>query len=336
MTQLTCNIAGKTKSQEKYITMTQDQLRQEIMRMAHENTIAEKLAQLDIFSNCLMNLVLSNDEAKDHMEVDAKIILQMILSKVLHIRDAFKGMTYISPEDIILLNGLLDPTIIGVLSRNLFETICAFHLIYINTKSAEERRILHNLWVISGLKYRQKFTEIITTEENKEKAENELREIDRLTEEVKNTEVFQAQGTKGKSKIITRINQKDYKIIFKGTEVHYLSWQDVTELLLNQNPLFKEMYTYFSLYAHPSYISVLQYSQMFNAETEGNKSMAMFNLRFCLILVSIFLSDYLKLFPVALPVFENFSDVDQIKMNMYNRMIRGNAYSINNSWELLG
>ena len=315
--------------------MTQDQLRIEIIRLADDNTIGEKLEQLDIFSHCLMNLVLSEDGPKDYIEADAKIVLQMILSKILHIKKSFEGITYVSPEGIVLLESLLDPIIIGTLARNLFETICAFHMIYINTKSQDERIILYNLWVIAGFKYRQKFTEIITTEDNKEKAENERREIERLTIEIKDNTLFQSLDDRNKNKIMTRIKDKDYKISFNSKEVECLAWQDVTKLLLNQNLLFKEMYTYFSLYAHPSYISVMQYSQMFNNESEDNKSMARFNLKFCLNLISIFLGDYFKLFPSALPVFEKFSDINQIKMNLYNRMIRGNAFSINNSWELL-
>jgi hypothetical protein len=122
--------------------MTQNQMRQELMRMVDENTIDEKLSHLDIFSHCLMNLVLSDDEPKDYIEADAKMLLQMILSKILHIRKAFEGMVYVSPEGKLLLNGLLDPTIIGVLARNLFETICTFHLIFLNTKSQDERTIL--------------------------------------------------------------------------------------------------------------------------------------------------------------------------------------------------
>lgn len=315
--------------------MTQNQLRLEFLRIANEDTIEIKLAQLETFAHSLMNLVLSNDRPADHREKDAKIILQMVLSKTLHIQKAFEGMKYVSPEGKILLNGLLDPTIIGVLARNLFETICAFHLIYLNAKSEGERAILYNLWVISGLKYRQKFTEIISTDANREKAENEKKEIERLTDEIKGIDLFKSLDDKNKNKVLTRIKEKDYKIHLRGTEVDCLSWQDVTALLLNKNPLFKEMYTYFSLYAHPSYISVMQYSQMFQ-ESNDNVSMGKFNLKFCLTLLSIFLADYLKLFPAALPTFEQASDIDQITMNMYNKMVRGFEYSINDKWKLLG
>jgi hypothetical protein len=133
-----------------------------------------------------------------------------------------------------------------------------------------------------------------------------------------------------------QIRNKDYKISFNNTNVKYLSWQQVSALLLNNNPLFKEMYTYFSLYAHPSYISVMQYGQIFNTKTEDYIGMAKFNLRFCLNLLSIFLADYINLFPSTLQFFEKFTDIYQIKMNMYNLMIRGQKYSINNKFELLG
>ena len=315
--------------------MTQAELRMEILRMADEDTIDEKIALLDTFTHCYMDLVLSNDAPGDHIEADAKLVLQMMLSKLLHIKKAFEGMTYVSKEGKVLLNGLLDPTIIAVLARNFFEAVCAFHLIYVHTKSKDERLILYNLWVIAGLQYRQKFNDIITTEENKQKSDNEKKQIDALTEGIKNTALFQSLDMKNQNKIFTKIKERDYKISFKGANIEFLSWQDVAQILMNKHKFFKEMYTYFSLYAHPSHVSVFQYSEMFNKTTEGYKGLSKFNLRFCLFLSSMFLGDYIKVFPATLKVFEANSDIDQIKMNFYNKAVRGDLYSINDSWQKL-
>jgi hypothetical protein len=151
--------------------MTKDQLRVDFLRITQEDTIDIKLEQLNTFTHCFMSIVLSNIAPNDRIEADARVMLQMILSKTLHIKKTFEGITYISPEGKVLLDALIDPTIISVLARNLFETICAFHLIYRNTSSKDERDIVYNLWVVSGLNYRQRFSELTTKEANKEKAE---------------------------------------------------------------------------------------------------------------------------------------------------------------------
>ncbi|MCG8408905.1 MAG: hypothetical protein MI923_27180, partial [Phycisphaerales bacterium] len=38
-----------------------------------------------------------------------------------------------------LIDKVIDPTIIAVVIRNIYETVCLFHLIFINTKDKQER-----------------------------------------------------------------------------------------------------------------------------------------------------------------------------------------------------
>ncbi len=53
----------------------------------------------------------------------------------------------------------------------------------------------------------------------------------------------------------------------------------------------------------------VQYSQMYDKTTEGFKGLAKFNLRFSLFFCSIFLGDYIKLFPTTLEVFERNNEL---------------------------
>jgi hypothetical protein len=52
-------------------------------------------------------------------------------------------------------------------------------------------------------------------------------------------------------------------------------------------------------------------------------------------LTSIFIDDYIKLFPERIEDFEQLDLMEQIAVNLQNRMARGDNYSINNCLEIL-
>lgn len=74
----------------------------------------------------------------------------------------------------------------------------------------------------------------------------------------------------------------------------------------------KNMYTYFSLYSHPSNVSVFQFGAMFNeAEYKGQTT---FKTEYFFQLLSIFIADYITIFPSVLAIFEAQSIREQILM----------------------
>lgn len=296
--------------------MNQEQLRSEFKRIITAETIQGHSELLDIFIHCFFDMVINEPKPNDIIEDDARIMLQMITSKLLHLKKMYEGVGYINKARIKLLDGLIDPTVIAVLTRNLYETICAFHIIFINTKTADEKKIVYNLWVISGLEYRQRFKENITLEKHQQKAEIERQSIADLKLGIEKTNLFNHLNEKNKEKVYTAIKNKDYKIRFSKGQVEILSWADISKILFIEERVIKQMYNYFSLYSHPSNVSVFQYKDMFDLNGEVNKETASFILRFCLMLSSIFLGDFIRVFPSMLPVFEENSDLNQILIGM--------------------
>jgi hypothetical protein len=316
--------------------MSQDELRVKYFRFIANESLESNIEMLDIFIHGYFNMILSTPKASTTIESDGRIMLQMMTSKLLHLRKLLNGITYFAPNGQKILDALLDPTVISVLVRNIFETVCTFNIVFINTKSDDERRIIHNLWSIAGFEYRQKFKDIATSDENRLKAENEKDIVLKLRAEIEETDLFKSLDNRNQKKIIEKIKDKDYKISFGKQKVIYLSWQDISKILLPKFDALDKMYIYFSLYAHPSHVSVWQYKDLFNKQHEGHKELTRFNTKICLILSSIFLSDFIKTFPDLLPTFERESILNQILMNAYNQMFRGESFSINNSWKSLG
>jgi hypothetical protein len=114
-----------------------------------------------------------------------------------------------------------------------------------------------------------------------------------------------------------------------------LHWQALTDTIGIQTDLFDNIYTFFSLYLHPSNVAVFQFTDMFNREGEPFKILTNTNLKYYFSLMSIFIADLIYLFPNTLKTYESLSIRDQIVINFHNTLHRGYNYSINDSWKIV-
>ncbi len=64
--------------------------------------------------------------------------------------------------------------------------------------------------------------------------------------------------------------------------------------------------------------------------------MTTFNLQYFYMLGSIFVADYINLFPASLDTYNTLPLMNQIIINFHNTFARGDSYSINDSWKALG
>lgn len=314
--------------------MTQEQLRNECSRLFECKTLADSNDMLDIYAEFLIKVVQNHHTEKvfTKEEADAKLIFQMMLTKVLHLKSATAGISF-KAKDGLGLNKIIDPTIVASLIRNIYETAAMFNLIYRNTKSKEERELLYLLWVHSGFKYRQRFEKAITTDENKEKHQYEKAQIDKIVAEIEGSTLFKNLDEKNQGKIRTKLKDKDYLMMIEGTEVKFLHWHDLTKVMGIKEGMLDDIYTYFSLYSHPSNVAVFQFADMFKRGEETFPKMVNFNLKIAFFMFSIFIADYITLFPTVLKTFESIDLRDQIVINFHNTMTRSQNFSINDSWK---
>jgi hypothetical protein len=314
--------------------MTKEELRNECSRLFACDTIADSNDLLDIYAEFLFKAVQNHHQETVYTqaEADAKLIIQMMLTKVLHLKTVIAGISF-TAQDGAILNKIIDPTIVASLIRNVYETTAMFNLIYRNPKSKEERDILYLLWVHSGLKYRQRFGNIATTEENKKKQEEEKNSIDKIVTEIENLTLFKSLDEKNQGKIRTKLKDKDYLMRFEEKEVIFLHWHELTKVIGIKDGMFDDIYTYFSLYSHPSNVAVFQFADMFKLDEEAFPQMVNFNLKIAFFMFSIFIADYIALFPTVLQTYEKMSLRDQIVINFHNTMTRNYDYSINESYK---
>lgn len=316
--------------------MDKESLRIECSRLFMPKTIEEQTELLDVYAELYFNIVFNHqkDETDNDMDEEAKIILQMMMTKILHLKNTIKGIVFKNKSG-DSLNQIIDPTIVASMIRNIFETTGMFNLIYINPKNIEQRRLIYSLWVSAGLKYRQKFENQTHTTENKEKVQSEKEQIDDIKKSIEDSAIFKSLDEKNQGKILTKLQEKDYLVEFDDKTVKFLHWHDLVRVMGIKDGLLENIYTYFSLYTHPSNVSVFQYRDMFLPGDEAYKGLTIFNLRIAYFMFSVFISDYIKLFPKTLETYNKLPIRDQIVINFQNTLCRSYDHSINDSWQLL-
>ena len=312
--------------------MEKEALRNEFIRLTNLETIKDCMDLFDIFLEHFWNVINihHHDKVYSYADKDAKIINQMMFTKLTHIKKLVEGVGYTAKNG-DKLNAIIDPTIIASLTRNVYETTSLFNLIFRNTKTTDEKAIIYGLWVLSGLKYRQRFASSATTPENIEKIEDEKKEIAKIETEIRETVLYKSLDAKNQAKIETKIKDKDFKIKFDGKEVTFLNWQDMCDVMELNKDLFDNIYTYFSLYSHPSQVAVFQFENMFSRDKEEYIELTSTNLKYCFSLLSVFIADYINLFPEVKNTFEKLEVHKQIAIDSHNRLLRGEKFLINDA-----
>lgn len=315
--------------------INQDELRKLCKRFFWCETITDCQELLNIYIEFFFQVVENQhqDEIKNNTEQDAKIVNQMMLTKALHLKNVLNGVNHYS-KDGKKLNTLIDPTIVASLIRNIYETTGMFNLIYRTTKNKDEMEILYLLWVHAGLSYRQRFN--VTTKENIEKSENEKQELLNIQAEIEKNQLYIKLDDKNKGKIKTKLKEKDYLIRFENNQVEYLNWRELTKTMDIKDGRLDHAYTYFSLYSHPSNVSVFQFAHMFDKNKESYPDLVIMNLHIAFYMFSVFIADYINYFPAVLKTYEKMGIVEQIVINVHNSMARGHEYDINETWKQLG
>ena len=291
---------------------------------------------LDIYVEFFFAAVMNHNESvKTQAEADAKMVIQMMMTKTLHLKKTLEGIGNQFKNGKVL-NNIIDPTIVATQIRNIYETAGMFNLIYRNPKSKDEHEILYLLWVHAGLSYRQRFNDVITKEENKQKTEEEKKQMEKIKERIENNPLFLKLDEGNQNKIKTKLRKKDYLMRFHGTNIEFLSWAQLIIPMGIKKGKLDHAYTYFSLYAHPSNVSVFQYADMFRKEGENYKELVHYNMQIAFMMLSVFIADYIHLFPSVLLTYENMDLVEQIVINFHNTQARSHDYDINESWKATG
>jgi Family of unknown function (DUF5677) len=302
--------------------MNKEELREYFIKYSYCKNLIDSRYVLEIHLDFLFGLLDEHHPItpKNYMLRDGKIMLQMIAMKLLHLKQLCEGTNYKHKTKSFHLTGIIDPTTIGGIARNIFELVGTFNLIFKTTKTEDELKIVYNLWVISGLKYRQQFKEDNMPSDLEQKVIDEQKKILKYINEIENNPYYISLNSKEQEKINTRIKTKEFKIQFENQKVICLDWSDLHTTLNLETNTFDKMYKHLSLYTHASNVSVFQFGQFF---TDGDYINSVnFHLNYILNLTSIFIADFTKVFPETLSIFQIENLQTQLLIDQRNSILR--------------
>lgn len=304
-------------------------IRSEYTRLLNGEDLKDQLDSLKIVTDSAMKLSFDQSQKKftTRKDNEAFLVFQMTMVKNLSLMSLASGLNYTNSvkQDITLVD-FLEPMSIWTIVRSQFEAYCNFHNVYVYQKSNEEQEFVYLLWVIAGLKERQRMVHENTSKEGKTKAKKEAKDLVRLRKELEENEVYQGLESDTKLFLKKGIKRRSYQWYFEDGELRYGAWHQLFKNAGARDILDKS-YAMMSMWAHPSYVSVFQFREMYK---DNFHSLTTFlALRFSKLILAFFIRDYCEYFPEMKSAFNGLPEMNQLLVNAYNRGFRGDEYRIN-------
>lgn len=282
----------------------------------------------EIFLDWYFKVILKHhhDPISSQLEADSRILFQMFFTKGLTIYKALDGISYKFHNE--TLCPIIDPTMLYTMVRNMYETLCTFELLNFIPDTPDKKTITYQLFIISGLKNRQKFYNPQMPQEFLNKYNEEKRHIIQAIDIIKKTELYKSLNKEEQNKLNKAIDDKIYQLIIENNKVIFPGWKSIASKFGLSGQLIGNIYTYFCLNAHPSYISLMQYRDAFSIKKPEFIQLALMAVRYALSFMSIFLVDYIKLFPQIKDTFKSLPEKQQVLLEFFHILIRGKKNSI--------
>lgn len=246
----------------------------------------------------------------------------------LHLMEILKGVSFSSSRTNYYLNPIIDPGVIAIMSRNIFETGGLFNLIYRQPKTDNERDIIYNLWRHAGLRRRQRFKESFEATERRSVLDEEKQDMVLITQSINNNPYFLSLDENNNKKILVRLDKGEFLIRLIDKKVKCYKWHELVDVMSLKKDLFDNLYSYFSLYAHPSNVSVSQFDDLFKDTDDNYLMMANFNIKTTLCMIGVFIADYIHYFPRIGAVYNSLDIEERVVIDFHNMLGRNKSFSI--------
>lgn len=172
---------------------------------------------------------------------------------------------------------------IAVLTRSALETFLAFHFVYCDPATADERRFRFLCWHYGGYLDRQELP--VISDEGAKLLQNEAAQMEDVKKEILAHPIFNTLSKKQQDKIL----DGQWRMGF--------SWPALAEKAGFNKEYFTGIYSHLCGYAHTSRLSINQVQQAKDRAIQQDSAEAC--LSYCLITMANFLFSFASLFPVA-------------------------------------
>lgn len=275
-------------------------------------TIKDCKQYIDIMLDCMFSVVINTNPRYSELDIqgDAKIMLQMFYLKCMNVKCLIDGCGFEQKQEnqVYTLSPIVDYASIFSLVRSLYEAFCAFELIFVLPDTKEKRLIMYESFQIQGYQERQSYYHSSCYVKQKE---NEAILINVAKQNIRNTDLYKNLSTNTKNAI--EQNHTFWRYFDNNNEIHKFKKETDYILFGIKTEVFENMYSYFSLYSHPSYISIIQFKDAFNDNIEQQNQFVSTAVRNIIVLMSFIIADFCELFPTCNDLIKS---MDKAKRNL--------------------
>ena len=306
-------------------------------KVEKELTIEEvrKFVQLDTIGDCKQHLrvildfyfdVIKSPEgrkANSYIEDDRNIWMQTMFSKGCQFISLLDGVGY--SKGTIRLKPIIDFSILFTIARSVYESLIAFELLFVLPKTDDQQTIIYNLFMAQGLSERLKDLDEEMRSHNPTRVQEEQNDIDDCRKAIEDTELYKTLDKQTKATIDNALGYgKRFRYIFKeDNTMEYIQYEKAYTLLNVKENLFDNLYSFFSLHGHPSYLSLIQFRDAYKDEYRADKEMAKHATQCVLAFMSIFIVDYMNLVPEIKVMYDKLEEPRRFAIGMYEDAMRG-------------
>lgn len=292
----------------------------ELYKSFEPNTISNCRNYLRLLSDVYFEMTIETQMGEPQHEIIqkyyAKTTLQMFFMKALATIKLLDGVGYMTEN--FTLPPIQDHTLLFIITRNFCETIAAYNVLFLLPNTKDKRLILENLFLGSGYRYQARlFSESMLTQFG-----NEYDIVDQNIQTTKaniiNTQYYKLLSSEQQNNLKNAIRSKNYKVMLLDDEVKVLTWQESLNLFVGSNELMDRIYTYLSIHAHPSIRGMEQFAAAFDKVSPECDNLSTVACRCIISFMSMFLQEYIKLFPKAKEVFDKKTDFEKWLLTMYD------------------
>lgn len=270
----------------------------------------------DVYFEMITATQMAQQKSESIQNYFAKTTMQMFFTKALATINLLKGVSYIGRN--YTLPSIQDHSLLFIMTRNFCETIAAYNVLFLLPDTDDKRRIMENLFLYSGYKYQLRlFSESM---QNKNTIEYNVvtQTIQNTQTNIFNTNYYKSLSSKQQKNIEKAIFFNNYKLLLLDDEVKIVSWQECLNSFVNSKSQLDRIYTYLSLHAHPSIRGMEQFDEAFGNDNKGSEGLCVTACECILSFMSMFLQEYMKLFPKAQEVFDRKTDFEKWLLTMYD------------------
>ena len=268
--------------------------KEEIRKMIKMDTLDDSKRYLRIMLDFYFDVITSQEGRKcaSEIEDDRNIWIQTIFTKANIFLSLLYGHGYEKGDT--KMNPIIDFTTLFSINRYIYESLVSFELLFVLPQSIENKEFIYNLFKAHGLTERlNKLGESIRNNDP-QRIKSEEQEIAECWNKIESTELYKNMSQQEKNKVKNAFGNKFRYVFNEDNKIKFVDYQCAYKLLNIKEEIFNNLYAFFSLHGHPSYISLIQFKDAYGKERE-DINMAIFATQSIVSLLSILIIDYMKI-----------------------------------------